>query len=215
MIKQYVQIQKTARYFISKKIDESVKRVIFVLHGYAQNGDDFLNSCLELASEETVLIAPEGLSKFYWKDFSSNPSSSWMTSLEREHELEDTRNYLSQVLMEVKVQLPKVGISFSCLGFSQGAATASRFARNPDLNCTDLFLYGGGPAHDLDWEALPENLKFHLIYGDQDPLVSASQALKVKALIQGKKFEVDSFTFKGKHKIENEGLRYIQKCLGI
>jgi predicted esterase len=213
MIKQYVQIRKTVRYFISKKIDEKVKRVVFVLHGYAQNGDDFLKSCLALANEETLLVAPEGMSKFYWKDFTSNPSSSWMTSLERENELMDTMNYLSQVLMQVKTQLPKEGIKYGCLGFSQGAAAASRFACNPYLNCQDLFLYAGGPAHDLNWDALPKDLKFHLIYGDEDPLVSASQAAKVEAYIKGKKVQVSHFKFKGKHKIEVEALEYIIKQL--
>lgn len=215
MIKQYVQVRKTTRYFISKKIDEKVKNVIFVLHGYAQNADDFLNSCMALANEETLLVAPEGLSKFYWKDFTSNPSSSWMTSLERENELLDTMNYLSQVLMEVKLHLPKKGVEYSCLGFSQGAATASRFACNPYLNCSDLFLYGGGPAHDLNWDALPENLNFHLVYGDQDPLVSDSQAQKVEAVIQSKKLEVSVFRFNGKHKIEIAALAYIQQSLKI
>ncbi|MCB0510674.1 MAG: phospholipase, partial [Bacteroidetes bacterium] len=66
MVKKYISVQRTARYFISKEMDEKVKQVIFVLHGYAQNADDFLASCSELASEEILLLAPEGLSKFYW-----------------------------------------------------------------------------------------------------------------------------------------------------
>jgi predicted esterase len=213
MIKQYIQVRKTGRYFISKKIDEKVNHVIFVLHGYAQNADDFLSSCISLANDETLLVAPEGLSKFYWIDFTSNPSSSWMTSLERDKELEDTLHYLSQVLMEIKAQLPNKELTYSCLGFSQGAATASRFACNPYLNCKDLFLYGGGPAHDLNWEALPKDLKFHLIYGDQDPLVSASQATKVEGHISSKKFQVSPFQFKGKHKIEAAALNYVNKVL--
>lgn len=213
MIKQYVNIKRTARYFISKDIDENIEQVIFVLHGYAQNADDFLNSCAALANERTLLVAPEGLSKFYWKDFTSNPSSSWMTSLERENEIIDTLNYLSQVLMEIKMKLPKSGVNYACLGFSQGAATASRFACNPYFNCDHLFLYGGGPAHDLNWEALKKDLKFHLIYGTEDPLVSASQVTKVEALIQSKKFWNTSFQYPGKHKIEQDGLAYVNKIL--
>ena len=215
MIKQYVNIKRTARYFISKDIDENIEQVIFVLHGYAQNADDFLNSCAALANERTLLVAPEGLSKFYWKDFTSNPSSSWMTSLERENEIIDTLNYLSQVLMEVKMKLPKSGVNYACLGFSQGAATASRFACNPYFNCDHLFLYGGGPAHDLNWEALPSNLRFYLIYGNRDPLVSSSQAEKIEALIKSKQHLVYRLEFNGKHKIEAEALDFIKQEIDI
>lgn len=213
MKKKYIEVTRRARYFQSKDIEENVKQVIFLLHGYAQNGDTFLESCKSLASEEIVLIAPEGLSKFYWKDFTSDPASSWMTSLERENELADTMDYLSKVLMEIKSQLPKEGIAFHCLGFSQGAATASRFACNPHLNCQNLFLYGGAPAHDINWEALPQDLNFHLVYGKQDPLINASQVEKVKGLISSRKFEVHEFSYEGKHKVEWEGLAHIQTVL--
>ncbi len=213
MIKQYVNVQRTARYFLSKPIDENIKQVIFLFHGYAQNADAFLEYCSSLENDETVLVAPEGLSKFYWKDFTSAPASSWMTSLERENELIDTMQYLDQVLMEVKSQLPKEDLVFHCLGFSQGAATASRFACNPYLNSRNLFLYGGAPAHDLNWKALPQALNFHLVYGKKDPLVSASQVEKVQGLIASKKFEVNAFAYDGKHKIETEGLAYVKNVI--
>ena len=81
MLKKYIQVRRTARYFLSKEPDEQVKTVLVVLHGYAQNGDDFLKAFSELKRDDLLILAPEGLSKFYWKDFTSDPSSSWMTSL--------------------------------------------------------------------------------------------------------------------------------------
>lgn len=213
MEKRYLQVRRTARYFVSRTIDERIKKVMVLLHGYAQNADGFLESCMALDNEETLLIAPEGLSKFYWKDFTTAPSSSWMTSLERENEIEDTMSYLEQVVQEVQSKLPMGGIEYSCMGFSQGAATASRFCANPWIRFENLILYGGAPAHDLNWDALPQDLNFQLIYGDQDVFVSQSQVSKVEALIKSKHFLVHVHPYKGKHKIEEEGLRVIQSIL--
>ena len=213
MEKHYVHVQRTARYFQSKKIDENIKRVIFVLHGYAQNANDFLKDFEKLDNEQTLIVAPEGLSKFYWKDFTSAPSSSWMTSLERENEIEDTLKYLNQVCLDVRCQLPKEGVEYSFLGFSQGAATASRFCAYSSIKVSNLFLYGGAPAHDLDWTALNDDLSFYLIYGDKDLFVKDSQVKKVEGLIQSKKFKVQSYRYEGKHKIEDAGLDYIKSVI--
>lgn len=213
MLKKYIQVRRTARFFLSKEPDEQVKKVLVALHGYAQNADEFLQDFGDLNQEDLLIVAPEGLSKFYWKDFTSNPSSSWMTSLEREHEILDAMRYLEEVVLGIKAQLPSKHVQFYCLGFSQGAATASRLACNPYLSFQQLILYGGAPAHDLNWQALPEDLHFHLIYGDKDILVSESQVIKVKKLIESKHFNVAVHPYQGKHKIETGGLDIVQKIL--
>jgi predicted esterase len=211
MIKQYIKIQRTARYFLSTEPSERLKRVIFVLHGYAQNADSFLESLMALSNDETLLVAPEGLSKFYWKDFTSNPSSSWMTSLERENEILDTMNYLALVSQEILTKLDRNSIDIYILGFSQGAATASRFVAFSSLPFKAVFLYGGSPAHDIEWIKLPKNLLFYLIYGNEDPLVSEQKALETENWIQTNGFEVHRFVFNGRHKIEDEAIAYIAK----
>lgn len=213
MEKHYLQVRRTARYFLSKKIDDKIKHVLVVLHGYAQNADDFLSSFESLDNPNTLIVAPEGLSKFYWKDFTTAPSSSWMTSLERENEIEDTMGYLEQVLQAVQSQLPMKGITYSCLGFSQGAATASRFCCNPWIRFDHLILYGGAPAHDLNWRALPKDLSFHLIYGNEDVFVSESQVKKVEALIRSKQYKVRLTPYIGRHKIESGGLEVLKSII--
>ena len=82
----------------------------------------------------------------------------------------------------LKLKLPVNGVSYTCLGFSQGAATASRFCCNPWVKFHNLILYGGAPAHDLNWEAIPTQLSFHLIYGDEDIFVKESQVKKSRKL---------------------------------
>lgn len=209
MIKNYLSIQKTARYFQSKKIDEQVKHVLFVFHGYSQNADEFLASFKNHFSEEILIVAPEGLSKFYWKDFSSNPASSWMTSLERENEIADNLRYLSKVASEIIKELPSKGVKYSCLGFSQGAAMASRFVSASAIQFSNLFLYGGGPAYDLKWNAFPKNLQFHLVYGNEDPYLSEEKVNEVEEMIVSNNFGLTRFKYNGKHKIEKQAVDYI------
>lgn len=213
MIKKYISIQRTARYFLSKELDKKVKKVIFVFHGYAQNADDFLESCIELSSEEILIVAPEGLSKFYWKDFSSKPSSSWMTSLERENEIKDIMSYLNQVTWEVLGDKHAQDLSISVLGFSQGAATASRFAAFTELEIDNLYLYGGSFAHDIDWTKLSSKIKLHFIYGDEDAFINEEQVNLAKNFVHEKGLQFEIFKFHGKHKIEKEALSFILRTL--
>lgn len=213
MIKNYIEIKRIARYFQSKVIDEKVKHVVFVFHGYAQNADDFLESLGHLSSDEVVIVAPEGLSKFYWKDFTSNPSSSWMTSLERENEIKDALNYLEILSKSIANDSLGNGIQFHALGFSQGAAMASRFVANSSFTFSNLFLYAAQYAHDLDWKQLKKrqpDLNFHLIYGTEDLFIKEVQAIKAEKFIEVQQFNVNTFSFKGKHKIVAEAVDYVK-----
>ena len=94
MNKHEIQVKKTARYFTLGTLDESTQTIWFLLHGYAQLANDFLASCAGLQNDTTYLIAPEGLSRFYFKDFVGKPGASWMTSEERESEMQDYITYL-------------------------------------------------------------------------------------------------------------------------
>ena len=216
MIKNYVEVKRTARYFQSKEMDNKVKHLLFVLHGYAQNGDVFLESFKKLENEEIIIVAPEGLSKFYWEDFSSNPVSSWMTSLERDNEIKDTLNYLNEIVKVFADEGLNNNIQLHILGFSQGAATASRFVAQSLLTFKSLFLYAGSFAHDLDWELLRKNqckLTCHLIYGTEDLLISKDKVKQAKLILEKENMSTRIFSFKGKHKIDKEAVNYLMDII--
>jgi len=213
MIKNYIEVKRTARYFQSKEMDNDVKHILFVLHGYAQNADRFLKSFETINSSELLIVAPEGLSKFYWKDFSSNPVSSWMTSLERENEIKDSVNYLLKVEQEVLSILNSNNISFHVLGFSQGAAMASRYVANSSISFKNLFLYAGSFAHDLDWDKMclrQRDMFWCFIFGNQDVMFSEIQLNSVFNFVKTKTEDVSLVEFNGKHRIVDEALLSIQ-----
>ncbi|MGE3802666.1 MAG: hypothetical protein AB7H80_16750 [Candidatus Kapaibacterium sp.] len=59
-----IETTRSARYFVAGEITPSVRHVWFVLHGYGQLARDFLGDCMPLLREDTVLVAPEALSRF-------------------------------------------------------------------------------------------------------------------------------------------------------
>ena len=68
-------------------------------------------------------MAPEGLSRFYLDAGAGKVGASWMTKEDRAHEIEDYLSYLEQVRAAI---IPPVPLTI--LGFSQGVATAARWA---------------------------------------------------------------------------------------
>lgn len=209
MIKQYIKTQRTARYFLSQDFHNNIKQVLFVFHGYAQNADDFLQSFTPLFKDDTLIIAPEGLSKLYFKDFTNTPASSWMTSLERENELSDFYAYMKIVETEIINKL-NTNVRFNVVGFSQGGAMASRYVSSSHLFFDNIFIYASAPAHDLEWKKIPKESKWHVIYGDKDWVVTPERLKDVQQMFLLENRDVSFFKYIGKHKVEKEGLEYIK-----
>ncbi|MCB0537389.1 MAG: hypothetical protein KDE33_07650 [Bacteroidetes bacterium] len=208
MIKHYIKTQRTARYFLSQEIHSGIKHVLFVLHGYAQNADDFLQSFAPLFKDNTLIVAPEGLSKLYFKDFSNNPASSWMTRLERENELADFYTYMKKVEQEI-VNKINGKVDFHVLGFSQGGAMVSRYVADSQLFFKNIFIYASSPAHDLDWHKIPKESQWHLIYGDKDWVVTPERFNEVQQLFKQQNIAISTIKFEGKHEIDKKALEYI------
>lgn len=212
MIKHYVKTQRTARYFLSQEIHSEIKDVLFILHGYAQNADGFLHSFAPLFSNELLIVAPEGLSKLYFKDFTNNPASSWMTSLERENELYDFYAYMQNVENEISNKI-KSSVNFHVLGFSQGGAMASRYAANSHLFFKNIFIYAATPAHDLAWQNIAKESKWHIIYGNKDWVVTPERFKEVEQLFVKQQIETSVFKFDGKHEIDIQAIMYLKNII--
>ena len=120
--------------------------VIFwvVLHGYGQLAEFFVRKFGAIASEHRMIIAPEGLSRFYTQGFSGRVGASWMTREMRSEEIEDYLAYLDRVYDEIP---PEAQVYL--LGFSQGAATAARWFYSGRRKLKGLVLWCGVFPPDL------------------------------------------------------------------
>jgi hypothetical protein len=80
--------QNPAPYFTDGEASEKITACWIILHGYAQSAQEFILPFAHLHNENTLIVAPEGLSRFYRKSY-SEVVASWMTRAQRMCEVED------------------------------------------------------------------------------------------------------------------------------
>ena len=78
----------TAHYYTIGTPSDKIKRVFFVLHGYGQLASQIIHK-FDAVMEDTLIVAPEGLSRFYWNESKGIVGASWMTKKDRLDEIED------------------------------------------------------------------------------------------------------------------------------
>ncbi|MCB0311113.1 MAG: hypothetical protein KDD42_07750, partial [Bdellovibrionales bacterium] len=164
-----IRVERTARYFVLGDIQRA-SQIWIACHGYGQSARYLckqLKSALELGH---AVIAPEGLSRFYLSGFNGKVGPSWMTKEARLQEISDYISYLNALVEELG---PSKHIHV--LGFSQGAATVSRWIAAGSVNLKSITLCCGLLPPDLDLRLLKgvlKDLKILMLHGDQDPFIS-------------------------------------------
>lgn len=207
-MKKSISVRRTASYqFLAAQNSD---HLLYLIHGYGQLAEDFIQDfkCLE---GKINIIAPEALSRYYNKK--GKPVASWMTAHERESEMRDYVNYLNDLHQAVcsEKEYDKVFL----LGYSQGVSTAMRWLANCADDFTDIYLCSGSIPPELGRNDLKMHLNtnFHYFYGDDDPLMSISKALKQIDLLKELVNEVDSQPFSGGHHISESCLELMASQL--
>jgi predicted esterase len=214
MKKIEIETKKTGRYFQLGEFNDNTKNVIVACHGYAQLANYFLKWFETPKIENTVIIAPEGLNRFYWEGFSGNVVASWMTKEDRSSDIEDYIFFLDNILKSLPLNDK---IKINALGFSQGAATVARWVEKTNYPIENLILWAGVFPEDVPLQTLNQKLKYpiQVLFGDNDQFFSSTQieAYKEKIMVMDTKME---FTmFEGQHKIYKEPLHNLYKKLNI
>ena len=206
---------KTARYFQLGEITAKTKYVWIACHGYAQLANYFIKSFESIIDEETVVIAPEGLHRFYWEGFSGRVVASWMTKVDRESDITDYIHFLDGVTTEVLSKITHPDVKLIAFGFSQGVAAVSRWVFNSTQHQPDeLILWAGIFPDDF---ALHNEGTFKptkpivVLFGDEDEFykIHDLEALKIK--LKSFPFAFDFIEYKGGHKIEALPLSQINR----
>jgi predicted esterase len=204
MSTHYIQVKKTARYFTIGTIQPGTTEVWFVLHGYAQLAADFIKHFECLDNSHRLIIAPEGLNKFYAKGFGGKPAASWMTSEDRIHEIADYIDYLNQLSESLK--LPSSSIKVILLGFSQGVATASRWVASGSVSFDHFIVCSGEIAAEMQQPVHPMLLKTPITYitGNADKLISQEKLQAYTKLMKALNARI--ITFEGGHVIDEQSV---------
>jgi len=203
MQENYLKTTKTARYFTLGELSGQTSEVWICLHGYGQLANNLLDKLHFLKADHRFLVAPEGLSKFYWKGFGGDPVASWMTKEMRQHEINDYVSYLNNLL-------EKLAIPSDCkivlYGFSQGVATLARW-----------LLYGKVKPHKVIFNSgsLPTEIAelidfkqwsfpIYYCYGLSDQFINETIVEKQKKLLAVVSSNYKVISFEGKHEVYKE-----------
>jgi len=202
-----------ARYYTLGKITEATKQIWFVLHGYGQLARYFIRKFNILEQQNIFVIAPEGLSKFYTDNLQSagratdRVGATWMT---KENRLTDIENYLQYLNTLYHQQIgPQSKIPVTILGFSQGAATASRWVTDNKIRFNRLILWSGIFPPDMNFESGKETLKNKhtlFVYGKSDPFVNDIRFAEMDLISEKLNITPLRFSFDGKHEIDEKTL---------
>jgi len=215
-LERHISVARTARYQQLGELSPTTTQLWLVLHGYGQLAEYFIRHFAPLHAADpagTVIVAPEGLSRFYLSGTSGRVGASWMTRADRLAEIDDQAAYLSTLLSHLRATCPP-NVRLTVLAFSQGTATASRWltqaatAWRPDL----LVLWAGDFPADIDALAaqrLLKGLPVALVSGDRDEYVSPAQLLVQATTLSQLGARVSTHSFLGGHTLSADVLRQL------
>ncbi|MFB6273367.1 MAG: alpha/beta hydrolase [Salinibacter sp.] len=202
-----LQVSRTARVATLGSLDTAASWWV-VLHGYGQLAADFIDAFRPLVTADRGVVAPEGLSRFYVDGLTEHDEvgASWMTREARDAEIADYVEALDATIRHLAGAGPP---RLCVLGFSQGAATASRWVLHGNTSVDRLVLWGGAPAHDLDLAdhaASLRTLDLTLVVGTNDPHVGPARRRATKERIRQHDIPVTVRTFDGGHRLDESVL---------
>jgi predicted esterase len=203
--KHNINVNKTATYYTLGNL-KTTKTIWFVLHGYGYLAKDFIQFFQPIVTENNLIVAPEGFSKFYTTGVEGKIGASWMTKENREEEIADYTNYLNQLFETILTLVETPNVKINILGFSQGGATASRWISDGQIKCNNFILWASVFPDDMNFEKITTNNTFFL-YGDDDVYVTKERVTQQKGLISNSGLDIKTTIFKGKHEIPSNVLK--------
>ena len=218
MQEHHLSVNRTARYFTLGSSSRGVAEVWFLCHGYGQLAARFLEKLRVLDDGRRYLVAPEGLSRFY---LSESPAerrvgASWMTREDRLAEIDDYVPYLDAVSADVFRSLDRVRVTVHALGYSQGAATVSRWVAMGKAKIDRLTLWGGEfpPDLDLTVDTVVSRLQaahLTLVYGRSDEYITPKVVQAVTTRLRQYGIPYQEIPFDGGHELNEAVLKELAK----
>ena len=199
-------VAKSARVFTLGPPAATADKVLFALHGYGQLPEFFLRKFQAAADAGWAIIAPEGLHRFYVEGTSGRVGASWMTREDRDADIADYLAYLDQVADAFPT---RPGSRRVLLGFSQGVATATRWAAAGGGPFEQLILWAGVFPPDVDLGPDANRLRdmpLACVLGDADPFFGVGLLEETDARLQAAGLAASTYRFSGGHAICSDTL---------
>ena len=210
----HIRVSKRARYYTLGSVHDA-NDVWIVCHGYGQLAGRFIQSFACIAEPGRVVVAPEGLHRFYMDPppapaANRRVGATWMTREDRDNDIADYVDYLDQLISEVVAQSPTARLRV--LGFSQGSATILRWAVGATRLPHQLILWAGEVPTDVDWAMGARklaNTRIDAVRGDRDELTSQTTLERNLATLSGVGLRYHLHEFGGGHHMNDDLLQQL------
>lgn len=216
-------IPRTARWWSAGPPDGAERRgTLVVLHGYGQLPEYFIRKFRPLVAAGWHVVAPEGAHRFYLHGTEGRVGASWMTKEARLDDIADQKTFLDALLGQLEEGMaagPR-----ALLGFSQGVATALRWAALGERGAgwwDGLIAHSGVIPPDLCSldGSLADAPPLDLIVGTDDPYIEDHSARFHRAETAwveagGNPDRIRLRTFDGGHDVDVSSVRAVLDGLG-
>jgi predicted esterase len=212
-------VYRTARYALLGDPAGPVEEVWMVCHGYGQLASYFLRHFRPVEAPHRLIVAPEGLSRFYLENDTGDHyrvGASWMTREARLAEIDDYVRLLDAVYTDVLTRAGTPTAHLTALGFSQGGATVTRWLAQSlmlgDPPAERLVLWGSGLPHDLDLETHGDWLRrvdLTLVAGEEDEYATPERLAEQEAVLRAASLPWETHRFAGGHHLDADLLRLL------
>jgi predicted esterase len=193
-----------------------LSEVWVVCHGHGQLAARFLSRFRPLQRDDRLFVAPEALSRYYLTPPQAGPhapnapvGATWMTSEDREHEIEDYVRYLDSLHDEIFSIVPREKVRLWVLGFSQGAATVARWVARGHVDPDRVVLWSGVLPPEMNAEsaaALARRAPLTVLLGLQDEFANPELVAAQKARLSELRVPHETIRFEGGHEIVPDAL---------
>src|SRR5687768_8537835 len=215
MNEHHINVSKTARYYTLGTPSDQISDVWFVCHGYGQLASDFIKEFECIESPSRLIVAPEGLSRFYLSDGTgfhgpeSKIGATWMTREDRESEIADYVGYLDALYDQILQTVPRSDVTVTVLGFSQGGATANRWITRGHSRAGRLLMWGSLLASDSDLNQAATffaDVELSLVYGTRDKFANSGMIANYEKVLRENAIPYRLETFEGGHRMDRSTL---------
>lgn len=206
-----ISFQFKGRYETIGEPSNDIEHVWFVCHGHGQLAKYFIKKFESLNDGKHLIVAPEGLFRYYLDGFTGRVGATWMTKEDRASDIQNYLTFLSSVYDQVKSKL-KPDVKVTLLGFSQGAATISRFATQTNVAFDRLVLWAGIFPPDLpplESHRKLSDKECFLVYGLNDPYLTESRIQEQSDIAQQIQVAPKVLTFEGEHEMNDQIIQQI------
>lgn len=201
-------VPRAARYVTAGSIEGPLDEVWILCHGYGQLASEFLGFARALEHPRRLLVAPEALSRFYHADH-KRIGASWMTRENRDDEMEDYIRYLDLLHDQLFEIVERERVELRLLGYSQGAATAARWAVRGRAKIDHLVLWGSPLPPELGEDAADalRETRLTLVGGSRDEFFTEKVWADERTRLHALGLVFDELSFEGGHRLDDDTLR--------